>query len=324
MTNLSHGRRTSCLVLTVACVVLAACGSGHARLRGASSADTMVSIRAVTPLGPRVIDLDVSSSTVGRTAVRIILPRDYDRRPGARWPVLYLLHGCCDSYVSWTRSTDVVPFFATRNVLVVMPEAGRVGFYSDWLRGPRWETFHLVDLIRLLQQRYHASDIRAIAGVSMGGLGALDYAARHSGMFRAVASFSGIVDTRLSSRESVSYQRLVRANGANPDDMWGNPEANARSWAEHNPTDLVAGLRGTMLFISAGNGQPGPLDGATAAPDPIEKSIHAENIAFTARLKQLRIPAIIDLSGNGTHDWPYWQREFHATWPLLARALGTT
>jgi len=98
-------------------------------------------------------------------------------------PVLYLLHGCCDSYLSWTRSTDVVRFFAARDVLVVMPDAGRVGFYSDWSRGPRWETFHLVELVRLLHQRYRASDVRAVAGVSMGGLGALNHAAQNPGMF---------------------------------------------------------------------------------------------------------------------------------------------
>jgi hypothetical protein len=39
----------------------------------------------------------------------IILPRDYGRRPAARSSVLYLLDGCCDSHLSWTRSTDIVP-----------------------------------------------------------------------------------------------------------------------------------------------------------------------------------------------------------------------
>jgi diacylglycerol O-acyltransferase / trehalose O-mycolyltransferase / mycolyltransferase Ag85 len=74
---------------------------------------------------------------------------------------------------------------------------------------------------------------------------------------------------------------------------------------------------------SAGNGQPGPLEvGRTTTPDPIEESIHAENLAFTARLRQLSIPATVDLYDNGTHSWPYWQRELHKAWPVIARALG--
>jgi len=321
----SHRGSGPCLLLAAAvCVLLAACGQKNSGPSRPARAATVASIRAVTPVGTHIVDLDVSSSAVGRTRVRVILPRDYDRRPTARWPVLYLLHGCCDSYVSWTRSTDVGHFFATRGVLVVMPDGGCVGFYSDWLRGPRWETFHLVELSQLLQRDYRASDVRAVAGVSMGGLGALDYAARHPGMFRAAASFSGIVDTRLNGSESTRYQGLVRANGANPDDLWGDPQDNVQRWAEHNPTDLAARLRATALFVSAGNGRAGPLDTGTTAPDSIEESIYAEHIAFTARLRQLSIPATVDLYGNGTHNWPYWQREFHKAWPLLARALGTT
>ena len=56
----------------------------------------------------------------------------------------------------------------------------------------RWETFHLAELRQILQRNYRASTVMAVAGVSMGGLGALAYAARHRGLFRAAASFGGI------------------------------------------------------------------------------------------------------------------------------------
>jgi hypothetical protein len=111
METVVRGERgqASCLALAAACVMLAACGSGTVRSHRASAGPTVASIRAVTPVRPGVVDLEVSSPAVGRTAVRIILPRDYGGRPAARWSVLYLLHGCCDSYLSWTRSTDIVP-----------------------------------------------------------------------------------------------------------------------------------------------------------------------------------------------------------------------
>ena len=87
--------------------------------------------------GARVVDLTIDSPAVGRkVGARLLLPRDYAREPERRWPVLYLLHGCCDSHLSWTRSTDVERLSARDDVLVVMPEGGRVGFYSDWRRGP--------------------------------------------------------------------------------------------------------------------------------------------------------------------------------------------
>ena len=107
--------------------------------------------------------------------------------------MLYLLHGCCDTYDSWTRSTDVEQLAQLRDVLVVMPEGGDVGFYSNWLDGPAWQDFHLRELPRILELGYGAGTRRAIAGLSMGGLGAMDYAARRPRAFRAAASFSGVL-----------------------------------------------------------------------------------------------------------------------------------
>jgi diacylglycerol O-acyltransferase / trehalose O-mycolyltransferase len=152
----------------------------------------------------------------GRTTVRLLLPTHYRDRPEARWPSLYLLHGCCDSYISWTRSTDIELLSAASDVLVVMPDGGRVGFYSDWLTGPSWERFHTEELPQLLASRYRASDRRAVAGNSMGGLGALTYTARHPGLFAAAASFSGIVHTRLSPEESRLYLGLIDSEGEHP------------------------------------------------------------------------------------------------------------
>src|SRR4030095_3335104 len=96
--------------------------------------------------------------------------------------------GCCDTYESWTRSTDVEELALLRGVLVVMPEGGPVGWYSDWWNHgeggpPAWETFHLGELRQLLERGYGAGDSRVIAGLSMGGFGALSYAARNPSMF---------------------------------------------------------------------------------------------------------------------------------------------
>jgi hypothetical protein len=115
----------------------------------------------------------------------------------------------------------------------------RAGFYSDWQSGPAWETFDTTELPRLLTQRYRASTVAAVAGVSMGGLGALDYAARHPGMFTVAASLSGIVHTRLSNDESQGYLGLIQSQGEDPRALWGDPDANVTTWKQHNPYDLA-------------------------------------------------------------------------------------
>jgi diacylglycerol O-acyltransferase/trehalose O-mycolyltransferase len=274
-------------------------------------------------LAERKEDLTIESPAVGgQVKVRLLLPVHYETEKTRLWPVLYLLHGCCDSYVSWTRSTDIEQLTQRSDILVVMPDGGKVGFYSDWQSGPGWETFHTTELPRVLAQQYRASTVAAVAGVSMGGLGALDYAARHPGMFTIAASFSGIVHTRLSNEESQGYLGLIQSQGEDPQALWGNPDANVDPWKQHNPYDLAPQLKGVRLFISAGNGRPGPLDGAPTNEDSIETSIGAENRAFVRRVRQLGLDAQIDLYGPGTHNWVYWQRELHRAWPLISDGLG--
>ncbi len=327
------------LMLALLTVGLIACTATHGSSQGpsqgpqaAGSPKRPARVVAVETLGPRLRDLTIDSPALGQRAkVRLLLPRRFAAEPARRWPVLWLLHGCCDTYQSWTRSTDVQDLPGLAEVLVVMPEAGQVGFYSDWYNGgdggpPQWETFHLVELRQLLERDWRAGDHRVVAGVSMGGLGAMAYAARHPGMFQAAASYSGILDTRYQGGPIPSsrlIQNLLRAFDENPPALWGDPQRQAGVWAAHNPYDLAARLRGVGLFVSVGNGQPGPLD--TPAPTQqalqLEQALQPQALAFVVRLRQAGIPVEVDAYGPGTHDWPYWQRELHRSLPLLQHAL---
>lgn len=279
-------------------------------------------IVATEEVADRQVDLTVDSPALGaQVKVRLLLPRNYETGDGSRRPVLYLLHGCCDNYVSWTRSTDIAKLSAEEDVLVIMPDGGRVGFYSDWQSGPAWERFHLTELPELLAAEYGASEPRAIAGVSMGGLGALGYAARHPGMFRAAASFSGIVHTRITPDTPQGYVGLLSSEGEDPYALWGDPESDIEVWQEHNPYDLADRLAGTQLYLASGNGEPGPLDQDQDTFDGVEGGLGRQNAALAKRLRDLEPEPTINLYGSGTHNWVYWNRELHAAWPMLTAAL---
>jgi diacylglycerol O-acyltransferase / trehalose O-mycolyltransferase len=135
------------------------------------------------------------------------------------------------------------------------------------------------------------------------------------------ALFSGIVHTRLSPDVARGYLRLVQSYDTNPLGLWGDPVKQPDVWKRHNPYDLTPQLGGTRLYISSGNGQPGPLDLEGAVTDQIETEIGKENTAFARRLRQLGIEAKLDLYGDGTHNWVYWQRSLHRAWPLITDAL---
>jgi S-formylglutathione hydrolase FrmB len=231
--------------------------------------------------------------------------------------VLLLLHGCCDDPTSWTEQTDVEGMRGLRDVLVVMPEGGDVGFYSDWRRGPAWETFHLGELRGLLERDFGAGPRRAVAGLSMGGLGAMGYAARRPDLFAAAASFSGLL---APLRDAGLVLGLVGGFAGDERGLWGDPRRDRRVWERHDPTELAGRLRGTALFVSSGDGRPGPLDRPGARRDPIERVVFGESRAFVARLRALGIPARVDLYGPGTHSWPYWERGLRRALPTLRRA----
>lgn len=277
-------------------------------------------------LSDRLVELTVHAEAVGgEVGVRLLLPPDFERFPHRRWPTLYLLHGCCDGgfgYRAWTDNTDVEELSARTNVLIVMPEAGVAGFYSDWLSGPAWETFHLTDLRRLIERKYRSGPRRAVAGLSMGGFGALSYAARHPGFFRAAASFSGVAHPTHEGQVSTDLVRaLVASTGADPDALWGDPVANADVWAAHNPFDLAKRLRGTRVYLSTGNGQPGPLDPPNAGFDPLEELLGEQTAAVAARLRANGVQVRTDFYGPGRHTWPYWERALHDAFPMLVQAI---
>jgi diacylglycerol O-acyltransferase/trehalose O-mycolyltransferase len=296
------------LALVLLVVSLAGCGSTKPARPAAPAGAVVVSEHRA---GPRTLDLRVRSPALGRqVSVRLLTPDGWREGAAKRWPVLFLLHGCCDDYRSWTRSTDVATLPALRKVLVIMPDGGDIGFYSDWHAGtrPRWETFHTHELPALLE-RYGAGPRRAVAGLSMGGLGAIDYAARNPGLFRAAASFSGV----LHPLADADFWSGLFSQYASSNAVWGDPRSDRRVWEAHDPTSLAPRLRGTKLFVASGDGTGG---------DRTERLVGRESRQFVARLHVLQIEVTTDLYRGGRHDWPYWQRDLHRAVPLLLRALG--
>jgi diacylglycerol O-acyltransferase/trehalose O-mycolyltransferase len=211
--------------------------------------------------------------------------------------------------------TDVEKLTEPTAMIVVMPDAGDLDFYSDWWNGgrggkPMWETFHLVELPQLIERNWHANEARVVAGLSMGGYGAMEYAARKPGMFLAAGSYSGALDPIGGNFDFVS------------NDLWGDAVAQLDIWKAHDPVNLASALEGTPLYVSYGDGTPGPFDHGSIPSDDLEGWIAAQNKTFVARLAELKIPVTLDAYGPGSHDWPYWERALHRSMPMLLKALG--
>ncbi|MFG3684770.1 alpha/beta hydrolase [Micromonospora sp. NPDC047740] len=219
-------------------------------------------------------------------------------------PVLYLLHGLSDDDTIWTRRTAIERYVAPLGLAVVMPQAGR-SFYADEAHGNRYWTFLSEELPEICHSFFRLSDRRAdtfVAGLSMGGYGAIKWALRDPGRFAAAASLSGALD--------VTRRRDHPTSPVNPavwHTVWGDREVpgtddDTVALLERVGSDLPA------LYVACGT----------------EDFLYEDNIRFVEAARHRGVPVTVEFS-PGDHDWAYWDAKIQdvlAWLPLRREVIG--
>ncbi len=235
----------------------------------------------------------------------LILPRDYATST-RRYPVLYLLHGYTDHYPAWVSYTNLAQYARSYEEIIVMPE-GDNGFYTNSYADPKlaWEDFLILDLIPYVDGHYRtvaSRQGRAIAGLSMGGFGAIKLGLKYPRMFAAVASLSGaLAAAQWKERpgRDPALQKLL-------DEIFGPRESPARE--ANDPFALVKKLpveERPQLYLSVGS----------------DDFLLRENREFVERLAQLKIPyEYREIPGK--HEWPVWDRQIQVLLALQAPVIG--
>lgn len=293
-------------------------------------------VQRVDWLTDRRVAVWVNSPSMGvPIQVQLLLARDWNAKPDAKFPVVYMLDGmrARDDENGWTMETDAESFYADKNVNVVLPIGGQSSFYADWMdqnngQNYKWETFLTKELPPILESDWRSTQTRGVVGLSMGGTSAMMLAARNQGFFKFAGSLSGILTTTTLGMPQAIAFAMADAGGYDADAMWGNPTNDA--WAAHDPYLLADKLKGVSLYISSGSGTTGPYDQPSGIPGistnyagmGLEILSRLTSQTFTTKLRKLNIPATVNYRPSGTHSWPYWEFELHQLWPQLAGALG--
>jgi S-formylglutathione hydrolase FrmB len=308
---------------------------------------TLVSARPAPGAEERMLEVVLDSPALGgETAVNVLLPRGYD--PDERYPVLYLLHGAAGSHRDWqtqgavqrvvdetSQAHDLPPF------IVVMPDAGTFGFYTDWygtdVTGhngtgppPAWTTYHVQELIGWVDASLPTIPERrgrAVAGLSMGGFGTMTYATRFPDLFAAAASFSGAVNPSWGYPAGNLF--LTGASGVFTGRgldqcIWGDFATQRVRWLGTDPTHLAGNLAGTgtTLYVASGGGDLERPEGLVT--DPVEQVIFLMNTAFVDALSAADVPHVVDFYAEGGHEWRYWQQGLGRFLPLMTEAFART
>jgi putative tributyrin esterase len=127
------------------------------------------------------------------TSMTVILPDGDATDPP---PVLYLLHGLTDDHTAWTRFSSVERYAEDLGLAVVMPSVDR-SFYANEAYGMRFWDLLSAELPERVGRFFRVSARREdtfVAGLSMGGYGAVKWALREPERFAAAATLSGALD----------------------------------------------------------------------------------------------------------------------------------
>ncbi|NEW05135.1 esterase family protein [Paenibacillus sp. SYP-B3998] len=257
------------------------------------------------------IDCHFYSEALGVSAsMHVILPQAAhsqigmaSQTRGSKHPTLFLLHGLSDDHTIWMRNTSIERYASELGIAVVMPAVNR-SFYTDMALGSKYWTFISEELPALARSFFPLAEERErnfVAGLSMGGYGAMKLALSHPDRFAAAASLSGALDIDRFAREQalmedfkLIFGELNRIEGS---------ENDLFALADH----LVSSKKpAPHLFQCCGT----------------EDFLYEDNLRFRDHLRKLSIELTYE-EESGNHDWGYWDRKIQNVlrWlPLPARS----
>lgn len=294
-------------------------------------------VRAVTPIDDRDYNVSVLSPYLGRPVnIRILLPSNYDPTSATRYPVLYLFHGTSGYASDWINAGGAEQTTANLNLITVMPDCGFNGdggfWFTNWVdqttsHGPsQFEDYLIKSLIPWVDMNLNTipnRDGRAVAGLSQGGYGSAEMAARYPDLFVSMATFSGAPEIERDPEVFAGAIGVIEAIEVGEDRVppfseLGNPATDLINWEGHDPATLITNLRGMSIDMWTGEGIDGPYD---PTPNPagsaIEMAVYESTEHFHEHLVADGIKSYYDDYVYGTHSFPYWARDLSAYVPRM-------
>lgn len=252
----------------------------------------------------KMVDVHFHSTALNREMqYRAVLPANI--AAGQKLPVVYLLHGGGGGHFQdWTNLSDVARY-AERGLILVMPEAGE-SYYTNSYAHPqdRYEDYIVHDVIADVEHRFPVAaerSHRAIAGISMGGFGAVVLALKHPDLFIFAGGLSSAIDVtfRPFSMKRIGQWREYRSIFG----PWGSPSRRAS-----DPFVLAHSAdSGNAPFIFLACGE--------------QEGLLPANRRFASLLRERNFSYEFH-TGAGGHDWDQWNRRLPDLFESLIKRFG--
>lgn len=238
----------------------------------------------------------------GNTDVNLLLP-DLPREkvPSAfyggdkKYPVLWLLHGTYGDYSDWVRKTNVERYACEKELIVVMPSALNTD-YANWpgfgtgYQAADYLTEELMPLVYGWLPASRRREDNFIAGLSMGGRGAIQYAYRFPEKFAAMYSMSCVPQDIRDQLDDPFWAGRNRNRLANTNGLEGYLASPQNTW------DLTVQMAGRhdlpRLYFSCGT------------KDPL---MYHSFCKFRSYAQALGLQAEFFETEGYSHEWAYWE-----------------
>ncbi len=206
-----------------------------------------------------------------------------------------LLHGYtddCDSWFSWTAAER----YAADNSTVLICPSAQNSFYQDSMFGA-YKTFITEEMIEYLSRMFVFPKERErnfIAGLSMGGYGALHLGLSRPDLYAGCASFSGALDLQQFANNMTGEMEIMGKVLFNIENGTLPESANLFKLAEN-----VAKLDKKdqpKLLITCGDDDFAPF------------YITPQNEKYYDHIKDLSLANLKYMKWGGNHEWKVWDR----------------
>jgi S-formylglutathione hydrolase FrmB len=229
------------------------------------------------------------------------MPQDY-RKPGGDPKMLILLHGLSDGSAAWLLRTSLFRYAEVYDIACVMPEVQR-SFYLNMKYGLDYATYIYEELPEICEKLFNVSckpkDLM-LAGLSMGGYGALYGALKYPEKFSVIGSFSGAPDLKSIVTTLAKADPSIQRDCVN---IFGDPPVVTEAQDLYALAEK-AGCRAKAL----------PLYMTCGAED----FLHDSNVHIRDHLIRLGFNLTYE-EWPGIHEWGFWDLSLQK---FLKRYLG--
>lgn len=244
----------------------------------------------------------------------VYLPEGYSSS-NRSYPVLYLFHGMMDNYTGWVNmgevnriASEAIGNGTAPEMVIIMPDGLIDAFYiNNYDKSIRWEDFFYEEFIPQIEKKFRVlanRNSRAIAGLSMGGYGALYHAIKHKDMFKTCYALSAAiieVEPAKAGEEENEFNKEFNLKTWGPTNDEGFPE----NYKTHSVQEMVKAMEEYKA--------PGPFNwgGPPTLPNIFidcgdDDFLLKQNTNLAYIMKEKKIPFEFRVRDGG-HSWEYWR-----------------